>query len=144
MHKSLIAIHLNINQKKLSINLWRLPNASVEIGSKNWFVFRQFFVNYVFNGNKIVIAYCIVGETLATTTVTNAQRRTGVFFVVLFWAIGYSYFYRRNALFLVCTRHTGKYYDDNWQYDVCKFQDCKNMIFIFIINKLFIMIINYL
>jgi hypothetical protein len=49
-----------------------LPDTSEEIGGKNRFVFRHFFVNYGFDRKEMIIVCGIVNETLATTTVADA------------------------------------------------------------------------
>ncbi len=59
----------------------RLPDTSEEIGGKNRFVFRYFFVNYDFDRKEMIIVCGIVNETLATTTVADAQWRTGIIVV---------------------------------------------------------------
>jgi len=58
-----------------------LPNTSEEIGSKNGFVFRYFFVNYYFDSKEIIRVNSIVSETLTAATVADAQWRTGILVV---------------------------------------------------------------
>lgn len=107
-----------------------LPDTSEEIGSKNWFVFRYFFVNYDFDRNEIIMVNGIVNETLATTTVADAQRRTRIIVVGMIGFIANCHFIIWSIVLHICTRQTRKQQKNNWQYEVCKFHSCKSRYFI--------------
>jgi hypothetical protein len=83
-----------------------LPDTSEEIGGKNRFVFRYFFVNYGFNRKEMIIVCGIVNETLATTTVADAQRRARIIVVGMIGFIADCHFIIRHILLHICTRQT--------------------------------------
>jgi hypothetical protein len=62
-----------------------LPNTTVEIGSKNGFVFRNFIFYCLFDNNKIKTANSIIeGKNMRTATIANTKWRTSVVILIMF------------------------------------------------------------